>query len=89
MLFFYGYLNGRTFLKCLKHDLWFLLDYQLLSIRPSIWFQIDDAPLRLSDMMRNYLNRKFSKKWLGRGGSSEWPARSRVMSKISWTVILP
>jgi hypothetical protein len=41
-----------------------------------VLFQQDGAPLHFHKEVTDFLNRKFSEKWIGRGGPITWPPRS-------------
>lgn len=41
-----------------------------------IWFQHDGCPAHYSLDVRNFLNDCFPNRWIGRGGTINWPARS-------------
>lgn len=82
--FFDEHLNGRNFLNFLKQDFWTLLENLPLSLRTKMWLQLDGAPAHFSHDVRNYLNRKFTNRWIGRGGSYNWPARSPGLTKMDF-----
>lgn len=82
--FFDGCLNGQKFLRFLKRNLWLLLHHLPLSLRQNMWIQLDGAPAHYSVIVRNYLNRKFPEKWIGRGGFAEWPPRSPDLTPMDF-----
>lgn len=74
--FFNGHLNGSEFLRFLKGDFCTLLENVPLNIRNRMWLQLDGAPAHFKRSVRNYLNRKFPNRWIGRDGPCNWPPRS-------------
>lgn len=50
----------------------------------SIWFQQDGAPPHFSREVRQYLNKVFPGRWIGRRGHLEWPARSPDLTPIDF-----
>ena len=42
----------------------------------------DGAPPRFSRVTRQFLNRHFANKWIGRGGPIAWPARSPDLNPL-------
>ena len=82
--FFDGHLNGRQFLEFLRTDFWILLENIPLNIRQTMWIQLDGAPAHFSTGVRTYLNRKFPNKWIGRGGSIDWPPRSPGLTPMDY-----
>lgn len=52
---------------------------QLEELQPDIIFQQDDAPPHPSLGVRGYLDAKFPGRWIGHGGSINWPPRSPDM----------
>jgi hypothetical protein len=45
-------------------------------------FQQDRAPSRLQKEIKGHINRKFPKKWIGRGGSITWPLSSPDLTPL-------
>lgn len=82
--FFNGYLNGRKFLRFLKEDFLNLLENVPLNIRQRMWFQLDGAPAHFKRSVRNYLDRKFPDKWIGRDGPCKWPPRSPDLTSVDF-----
>lgn len=82
--FFDEHLNGAIFLRFLKHDFWTLLENVPLDVRRKMWLQLDGAPPHFRLNVRNYLNRKFPNKWIGRGAPNEWPPRSPDLSSMDF-----
>lgn len=49
-----------------------------------MWLQLDGAHAYFSLAVRNYLNRKFSDKCIGRGGLINWPPRSLELTSMDF-----
>jgi transposase len=50
----------------------------------NIWYQQDGAPPHYGHAVREYLDRTFPNKWIGRRGSIEWPPRSPDLSPLDY-----
>ena len=74
--FFDGNLNGEKFRKFLRDDLPELLEDVHLETRREMWLQLDGAPAHYHANVRKFLNRQFADRWIGRGATHNWPARS-------------
>lgn len=74
--FFNGHLNGRKFIRFLRTAFWDLLEDVPLNIREKMWLQLDGAPAHFQLDVRNFLNRTFPNRWIGRRGPCSWPPRS-------------
>jgi hypothetical protein len=66
-------LTAIVYLNFLQNILPGLLDG--VNLR-GMYFQHDGAPAHFGIDVRNYLNRQFGERWIGRGGPLSWPARS-------------
>lgn len=73
---FAGILNGQTYANFLEHELLFLLENLSLEERRIMWFQHDGCPAHFSRTAREVLDRKYHGRWIGRGSTINWPARS-------------
>ena len=82
--FFEHHLNGRTFLQFLTNNLPVLLEDIPLNTRRSMWFQMDGAPPHFYREVRQFLDTQFSNRWLGRGGTQNWPARSPDLTSVDF-----
>lgn len=60
---------------------------QLLDI--SLWNQQDGAPSHYALHVREYLVTMFPKRWIGRRGFVEWPARSLDLTPLDFFVAIP
>lgn len=88
--FFAGTLTGALYLQFLQTELVPLL----IELFPnpdnpdipsnSLWFQQDGAPPHTTQLVRDYLNHVFPRRWIGRRGSVEWPARSPDMTPLDY-----
>ena len=86
--FFEGTVNGESYLKLLKEQVW-----PILSEREDIHklhFQQDGAPPHYATKVREWLDEHFPGRWFGRRGPVEWPARSPDLTPLDfflWGVI--
>lgn len=56
----------------------------------NVWYMHDGAPPHYSIVAREYLNEIFPRRWIGRGGPVNWPARSpdlNAMDFFAWGYI--
>jgi len=51
-----------------------------------MYFQHDGAPPHFSQVVRQYLNHKFSNRWIGRGGIQNWPPLSPDLNPVDYHV---
>lgn len=85
-----GNLNGDNYLALLQNN----VVPTLTNLYPDpanpqvptnmIWFQQDGAPPHYQINVRQYLNRIFPNRWIGRRGSMEWPARSPDLTSLDF-----
>jgi len=69
-------LTGYTYDVFLRNELPGLLEDIPLMIRSQMYFQHDGALPHYTRHVREYLNKSFPNRWLGRGGPVAWPPRS-------------
>jgi hypothetical protein len=69
-----GTLNSHKYLELLQNTIWPTIETQVRQAR--LWFKQDGAPPHFQHIIRNWLNRNFADRWIGRGGPIEWPPRS-------------
>lgn len=69
-------LNGQTYRNFLEEELPALLEDVPLHVRHQSWFMHDGAPAHFSLIAREFLDATYHERWIGRGGSVRWPARS-------------
>ena len=48
------------------------------------WFQHDGAPAHFQNEVREYLDRTYPNRWIGRGGPVQWPARSPDLNPLDF-----
>lgn len=80
--FFRENITGENYKNMLES---FLVPY-LKSHRKlrSSYFQQDGAAPHFALIVRDFLNRHFSQKWIGRGGALHWPARSPDLTPLDF-----
>src|SRR6195952_4636657 len=79
-------LNGEIYRQFIEVDLPLLLEDVPLQLRNDMWFMQDGAPGHFSLLARDYLNRVFPDRWIGRGGPQTWPPRSPDMNPLDFCV---
>jgi len=59
-----------------------------LSPKRVVWchYQHDGAPPPFSQVVRKYLNLKSANRWIGRGGTENWPLRSPDLNPLDYHV---
>ena len=77
-------LNGDRYLQFLEEALPELLEDLPLALRQRMWYQHDGAPAHFTANVRNYLDRHFPARWIGRGGYVAWPARSPDLTPLDF-----
>lgn len=82
--FFEGNVNRHNYLHLLRDDLPRLLENVDLHTRLRMWFQHDGAPAHFARIVRDYLNIRFTNRWIGRGGSEEWCPRSPDLTSLDF-----
>jgi len=80
-----GRLTGEACLRFLQEELPRLLEDVPLNKRGRMYFQHNGAP-HSSREVKNFLNYRFSGRWIGRGGPHKWPARSPDLSPLDYCV---
>ena len=68
--FFEGNVTGTSYLSMLEEYVWPQVKHK------GMYFQQDGAPAHYSLKVREWLDKKFPNRWIGRRGPIEWPARS-------------
>lgn len=69
-------MTGASYLNLLQNVLPVLLEDIDLHTVQQMWFQQDGAPAHYSAAVRQFLNRRFPDRWIGRAGPVQWPPRS-------------
>jgi len=64
------------YLQFLQTDLQELIEDINLQTLRGMWFQHDGAPAHYAGVVRDYLNERFSQRWIGRNGFIRWPSNS-------------
>ena len=72
--FLHDTMNGERYLKMLQEYAWPIVS-RWENINELIFMQ-DGAPPHFSRIVRSWLDDHFPRRWLGRRGPHEWPARS-------------
>ena len=67
-------MNAERYLDLLSNEVWPIVS--TWPNRDDIVFMQDGAPPHYATVVRNWLDRHFNGRWLGRAGPHEWPARS-------------
>ena len=79
-VFFAGNINGDNYLQILK---WHVIRFMEQQFEEML-FQQDGAPAHYANKVRNYLNEKLEHAWIGRRGTTEWPARSPDLTPLDF-----
>ena len=82
--FFEETVNRLTFLNFLTGSFTDMLDNLPLSYVRDIWLQLDGCPAHYSRIVRQWLDRNFPNKWIGRAGSVAWPPRSPDLTSMDF-----
>lgn len=78
-------LNSENYLNFLRNDLNILLEDIDLQTRNTMWFQHDGAPPHFGLQVRNWLNRAYPNRWIGRGSEAiAWPPRSPDLTPLDF-----
>src|SRR5215510_5647599 len=51
-----------------------------------MYYQHDGAPPQFSQVVRQYLDHKFPNRWIGRGGTQNWPPQSPDLNPLDYHV---
>lgn len=76
--------TGESYYVFLREVLPGLLDSVPLGIRRRMWFQHDGCPAHYAINVRQYLDRTYPNRWIGRSGPVPWPARSPDMTPLDF-----
>lgn len=82
--FYRGTLNGQRYASFLQHTLPLLMEDLGLETRLSMWFQHDGCPAHTAKVARDVLDATFPNRWIGRGGTVRWPARSPDVTPLDF-----
>ncbi|KAG5889187.1 hypothetical protein JTB14_019204 [Gonioctena quinquepunctata] len=87
-------LTGEVYLELLQNAIEPLI-LEILEDNPDefgnleITFQQDGAPPHYYGAVRRYLDEEYRGRWIGRRGSTEWPARSPELTPLDFSVGVP
>ena len=79
-----GKLTGTKYVDFLSTRLHEILEEVPVDIRLRMRFMHDGAPPHFSRVARQFLNRHFANKWIGRGGPIARPARSPDLNPLDF-----
>lgn len=77
-------LDGSYYRKFLETELAILLESVPLFLRKHMWFMHDGAPAHFFGSVKEYLNKIYPLRWIGRGGPQEWPSRSPDLNSLDF-----
>lgn len=77
-------LNGAAYLDFLQNELPDLLHDVPEETRRSMVFQHDGCPSHYHRDVREFLDTNYEGRWIGRGGPTEWPARSPDLTPLDF-----
>lgn len=76
--------TAPIYLEFLQHELGALLEEVPLQTRSVMWLQHDGAPAHYGRQVREYLDTRYTRRWIGRGGPIQWPPRSPDLNPIDF-----
>jgi hypothetical protein len=79
-------LTGAIYANFLRDVLPGLLENVPLQTRLQMYYQHDGAPPHFSQVYRQYLDHKFPNRWIGHGGTQNWPPRSQNLNPLDYHV---
>lgn len=79
-----GNLNSDKYLEMLANQIVPALQQMFGQEINNIWFQHDGAPAHYGHRVRQYLDNVFPRRWIGRRGAVEWPARSPDLNPLDY-----
>lgn len=82
--FFHENVTGENYSNFLENEFQIFLEDLPINLLQRMWFQHDGAPPHYSHRARNILNGEFPNRWIGRGGTVNWPARSPDLNKMDF-----
>lgn len=78
-------LNGVTYRNLLEHELPILMENVPLDIRRNLWFMHDGAPPHRGQVVTEYLNEHFPRRWIGNNSPNvAWPPRSPDLNAMDF-----
>lgn len=82
--FFDNVLNGERYLHFLREHLPIMLQKVDLNTRRTMWLQHDGASVHNHWIVREFLDQSYPNRWIGRGGTIPWPARSPDLTPMDF-----
>ena len=82
-----GKLTGTKYVDFLSTRLHEILEEVPVDIRLRTRFMHDGVPPHFSRVARQFLNRHFANKWIGRGGPIAWLARSPDLNPLDFHLL--
>jgi len=79
-------LTGDIYANFLQDELPAHLENVPVQTRRQMYYQHDGAPPHFSPVVRQYLNHKFPNRWIGRGGTHNWPPWSPDLNQLYYQV---
>jgi len=78
--------TGDIYANVLQDELPAFIKNVPLQKRRQMYYQDDGAPSHFSQVVRQYLNHNFPNRWIGRGGTKNWPPRSPDLNPLDYNV---
>lgn len=79
-------LNADIYLNFVQNELPGLLSHLPDNLRQRMWLQHDGATCHFALQVRNHLNVAYPERWIGRGGTIHWPARSPDLNPVDFFI---
>lgn len=77
-------LNAEKYLNLLQNQIIPTIQNSFAEDMQNVWFQQDGATPHYAIRVRQFLDRTFPNKWIGRRGAIEWPLRSPDLSSLDY-----
>jgi hypothetical protein len=65
--------NAENFLQFLQNDFQVLLEDLPLAVLRQMWLQMDGASPHFGRILRDWCDKTYPNRWIGRGGAIAWP----------------
>lgn len=82
--FFTGTINGARYLKMLEDEI--MPEIEAIPNHQELFYMQDGASPHYALIVRDFLNRQFPDRWIGRGGPIAWPPRSPDLTPMDFSV---
>ena len=79
-------LTGAIYANFMRDELPALLENVPLQTPQQMYYQHDGAPPHFSQVLTQYLDHKFPNRWIGHGGTRNWPPRSLDLNPLDYHV---